>query len=456
MKKFLLLIIIILSSIFTINVNAENKCGNVTIKSTDTNFHCENNGDLTFSYNNLVYNKYFSVEGNIVSITDMEGLMASIPSSEKIITIEIRSESEVIGSINVENANYVEPTTEPSTTEPTTTAPNEISYVVTFDHNDGTGTTTERTCTVVDNNTYCNVTMPTIEGNANFSGWGTANTCKNGSTGSIRVTESTTYYACYLNQTQTSTNDAPLLKSLELVDSNTNEKINFGTFSIKNTSYEVTVLNEVKNIVVNAEADEGVEIVIAGNENLIEGKNPITIKLIKDDKETIYTIDVNRLKVGETLDKNHYLSKLEIGGYEINFNKNVLNYTVTIDNNIDELILNYEQENLKDSVTETGNSNLKNGSIIRIKLTGEEGESTEYTINIIKNEKDNTIIIIISSVIIFIILVLTVIVFVKANKKGTPPSNTNSKKDKTKKDKKSKNTKEVLPNSKEEIEILKF
>lgn len=463
MKKYFVFIIILCFLIPTLQVNA---C-NITVSSNYNNYTCTSvtvAGDKKFYYENVNYSQYFEINGTTINIVDMEGLMSSFPTTVKVAKIELKNDGKIIGIISVENSKYVEPSTSTTTTSTTTTTQaNQQTFTVTLVHNNGTNETTQRVCTVAGNDGYCTVTLPTLD-EEKFNGWGTAATCKDGSSGSIRLEENTTLYACYENQTQTSTSETPLLKTLTLLDEDTNEEIDFGVFSIKQTNYEFSVENDVKNIKIDATADDGINIIYSGNQNLNEGENIITIKLTNESgKENIYTFTVTRLKSGETIDNNHYLSNLTIGGYQISFDKNIFNYTVTVSNEVTKLELDYEAEEDRCSITEVGNSNLENGSVIKLNVTCDDENTTTYTINIIKEVKDNSLLMIIAGVIIFIILVLVIVVFVKSNKKqsGNISKNKEEKQVKNKnnkktKSKKNKNEPQVLPESKEEIEVLKF
>ena len=472
MKKRYFLVLIMFLALSILNVNAVELCDQ-TIADGDKNFYCgdKNNKNLSFKANNVIYTSYFDYKEDKIIIKDMKGLMKSLPTDQKEVKITIKSDGKTIGYVTVENSNYKEPTTT------TTTVANTQKYTIIFDHNDGTGEKTERQCETTSNGGSCPVNAPKLE-NDNFNGWGTQSTCKQGGSGRFTVEKDTTYYACYetneVEEEQEVTSNSLSLKSLKMLDQLTNKEIDIGTFKSDVEKYKFSVENSVTNIKVVPVVDDTIKVDVMGNVNLKEGENTLTIKLTGEDaEEKIYTFTVTRLKSGEVVDKNHYLANLTIPGYPISFDKTVKVYTVTIKSNVKELIINADPENPNDEVKIIANSDLVNGSTIKINVTGDDGEPTIYTINIIKEGMDNKLIMIIAGVIIFLILILTVVVFVKSNKKGdgnTTPKETKKKESKTKiktttktkttkatkKNKKAKNAPEVLPDANEDIEILKF
>ena len=99
--------------------------------------------------------------------------------------------------------------------------------------------------------------------------------------------------------------------------------------------------------------------------------------------------------------------KINIDGYNLNFNTKIKNYTLKIGN---EKSLNIKVNRDNDKILIGGNLNLQNGSIITITI--DELEKTTYVINIIK--KSNSYIYFI--VIIAIILVINIIRIIKTKK----------------------------------------
>lgn len=415
-KKIILLIFLFIPFI---KVNALNCYKNeIDITKVD-NFPCYNVGSdkLTFSYNDEDYSKYFNYSidsgenGKEATITLDKNLSFDSAFEKGFIIISDGTDK---ATITVKNKAYVKTTKQEETT---TTTKDVTKKEITVILDDGNNKKEEK-CTISSGQTYCNITLPKLDVEG-FTGWGTASTCKEGSIGSTKVEKNITYYACNEKNSNTETSSTIYLKTLKLTNKDTNEEIKIGTFSIKKTEYEIKVLNDVENINVEATSDENVKIDITGNENLKVGENEIIIKLTNDSNETNeYRIKVNRLNVGETISNIHYLKSLVIGGgYNINFNKNTFNYTITIPNEITKLEITPVVENTSDRYEILNNTNLVNGSIIKINVIGDNNETTTYNINIVKEKQINYLIYIGLGAVLLLIIILIILIIIKSNKK---------------------------------------
>jgi len=188
-------------------------------------------------------------------------------------------------------------------------------------------------------------------------------------------------------------------------------------FSIKKQEYEFKVLNDVTSLIIEASSNEDVKVEYSGNENLLVGENEIIIKL-SDNENNVneYKLIVTRLEEGQTINSINYLSALVVGNYNINFNKEVFNYNLTIDNDINELVINAVPL-IEDNLVEIkNNKELKDGSVISINVLDNEGSSTTYKINIIK-ESNNLLIYIAIGVILLLIVILIILIIIKKNQK---------------------------------------
>ena len=429
MKKIYSLLVSILIFIpFTI-VNAEEKgisCNNNEVFNLETcseacNFTCSGiSGDnITFTYNNEVdYTDHFKVDDNkkTIDIINKNFKFDSIFENGIIVI----SDGKTSGTISIKNKDY-----KPTTTTTTTKDPNIKEIVVTLDPNNGESSTT-KTCNIVVGSDTCSITLPKLE-TEGFNGWGTAPACKEGNSGSIKVEKDTTYYACYNNreeEPQTNTNNTLFLESLEILDKDTNEKIDYGTFSRRKTEYEFKVLYETENLDIKAIATDGIEVNITGNENLEVGENEVVIELTNENNETSeYKLLVTRLKEGEKIDNTHYLKSLAIGGYNIDFKKEVFIYNLTIPADVNRLEITAITENDEDSFEIKNNENLVNGSKIEIIVTNDDEEPTIYTINITKETKINIIFIIAIAIIALLVILLIVLIIIKSNKKKKNKTN---------------------------------
>ena len=88
---------------------------------------------------------------------------------------------------------------------------------------------------------------------------------------------------------------------------------------------------------------------------------------------------------------NNYLAKLEIKDYEIDFNKEILEYSITVDNDVDSLDIVAIAEDSRSNVTIYGNSNFKEGeNIVKIEVKSPDGSSRTYIIKVNKKKADVT------------------------------------------------------------------
>ena len=112
-----------------------------------------------------------------------------------------------------------------------------------------------------------------------------------------------------------------------------------------------------------------------------------------------------------------------IGGYNINFNKSTFDYKLTISSDINKLEITpiSEESDIKPIVL--NNENLKDGSVIKINLTGDDDITTTYSITITK-EKSNLILYIGLGVLGLLIIILIVLIIIKSNRKKKNNLNT--------------------------------
>lgn len=174
--------------------------------------------------------------------------------------------------------------------------------------------------------------------------------------------------------------------------------------------YNVSVLYDIDNIEVTAvPEDNKSKVEISGNNNLEVGSNKISILVTSEDNSTReYIINIERKNKNIELSNNTNISKLIIDNYNIDFNKDILNYTLKIKYE-DKLNINVELEDNTSSYIITGNDNLKNNSIISITVTSEDNTTRTYTINIKNNDKLIKIIFITIIIILIIINILRLI-----------------------------------------------
>jgi len=410
MKKFILLLICLFPLISVNALTCLSTTYDEPFKIEKRNFSCSGvEGDkLTFFQNEIDLKDYFeySIDSDKVATIKVDDTL-KFDSGLKSGLVKISDASNIF-TVYINNSAYVKPT---ESTTTTTTAVSEITYTVILDNK---GIKEERKCNVKKEGDTCNVNLPNLE-TEGFKGWGNSNTCQDGKFGSTKVNKNETYYACYEQKVEQT--KELYLKTLKVLDTN-NEEIKFGTFSIKKQEYSFKVLNEVDKLVIEATADENVNIEYTGNDNLIVGENEIIIKLTDDNNVTNeYKLKVTRLKEGETISNVNYLRALVVGNYSINFNKEVFNYDLVIDKDIYKLVINAVPLDEQHLVEYKNNNNLEDGSVIDINVLDGEGNVTTYKINIFK-ESNNMLLYVAIGVILLLIIILIILIIIKKNQKN--------------------------------------
>jgi len=112
---------------------------------------------------------------------------------------------------------------------------------------------------------------------------------------------------------------------------------------------------------------------------------PITV-VAEDGTTKTYTINVVKV---DNRSSNANLKELQIEGYEIAFDKNTLEYEITVESNVNELDITAIAESSKATVEIYGDTNLKTGlNEIKIVVTSEKGNSKTYTLKVTKKAKE--------------------------------------------------------------------
>ncbi len=185
--------------------------------------------------------------------------------------------------------------------------------------------------------------------------------------------------------------------------------------------YKTTVTYDVEKINVEAKAASEKAKINITNPNLKVGENTIIVKVTAENgavKE--YKIVVIRAEENKVLSNNNYLSGLLIEKYNISFDPNTFVYDLKIENE-ESLIIEATPSFENASVTVLGNENLKDGSVITISVTAENGETRNYRININKGDKSNGIptnYFVIGGLFILLIILIIIIIIQKRKKKN--------------------------------------
>ena len=168
-------------------------------------------------------------------------------------------------------------------------------------------------------------------------------------------------------------NNEKVIKYIKIND----EKIEFTDNKI-NLNVDFSV--EKADVVVKLQNDED-KYEVYGGEVLMPGINTVTI-IVARKNGTTYRYDIN-IKRPET---SNYLSSVEIKNSSIKFDKNKNNYTINVDKDTNKLDLIAKLEDENATMKITGNSNLKNGSKVEIKVTDTKGNTNTYVITVKKSD----------------------------------------------------------------------
>lgn len=189
----------------------------------------------------------------------------------------------------------------------------------------------------------------------------------------------------------TKTQEAPKsnnanIKSLTIKTNDDSDVVLSPVFNSGVYDYETTVASNVKTVSITPileDAKANAVISNNANEELKAGEdNKITITVTAEDgSKKAYNIIIKR----EALTSDATLKSLEIEEAEkFEFDKEKFTYNVKIDKNIKSLTIIYELSDENSTINIEGNSELKNGSIVKLIVTAQDGTKKVYTLNIIK------------------------------------------------------------------------
>ena len=124
-----------------------------------------------------------------------------------------------------------------------------------------------------------------------------------------------------------------------------------------------------------------------GNDNSNKNDDKKDNTIIDNNKDNSNNIDKDN-NDNKIDNQEEDITNIEINGYKIDFNKDIYEYTLSI-NDEDSLAIEPIINNDKITYTISGNEKLVNGSVIKITLLEDNNIKSEYTIKIIKKEKAN-------------------------------------------------------------------
>lgn len=189
----------------------------------------------------------------------------------------------------------------------------------------------------------------------------------------------------------TKTQEAPKsnnanIKSLTIKANDDSDVVLSPVFNPGVYDYEATVASTVKTVSITPileDAKSNAVISNNANEELKAGEdNKITITVTAEDgSKKAYNINIKR----EALTSDATLKNLEIEEIgKFKFDKDKFTYNVKIGKNVKSLTITYELSDENSTVDIEGNSKLKNGSVVKVIVTAQDGTKKAYTLNIQK------------------------------------------------------------------------
>ncbi len=191
-------------------------------------------------------------------------------------------------------------------------------------------------------------------------------------------------------------------------------KLSTGVVNVSSdkTSYEIKVPYENEDITIDAVSNNSkAKTEVKGDKKLKVGENVFEIIVTAENGDVkSYKLTVFRQEENVKLSSNNKLKKLTIDGYELDFNSNKYNYKIKTKE--DKLNITAECSDSKAGYEIDGNNKLKDGSVISIIVTAEDGTTRTYKITIEKKSSGG----ILPYIIFVILVVISIILFVLAKK----------------------------------------
>ena len=194
-----------------------------------------------------------------------------------------------------------------------------------------------------------------------------------------------TYTINITREASKSTNN--YLKSLTL----SNGSINFKKTT---TEYNIDVNKDIDKVTIEANLDDSKSSFENGfgsrTINLSLGNNTVYIRVRSESGQVrTYTLNINR---DDGRDSDSSLKNIKLSNGKLTFDKNTLEYKVTVEYKIDKMIIEATPNSDKAKVNITGNEELSVGdNIFKINVEAENGKITVYTITVIRKNQGEEI-----------------------------------------------------------------
>ena len=189
-------------------------------------------------------------------------------------------------------------------------------------------------------------------------------------------------------------------------------KLNSGnlTFDPDITEYRMYVPSTLEKLDITATAeDAAADVKIENPEKLEIGDNKVVITVTATDGTSkVYTLNIIKKEIGE-VSSNNYLKSLTISGYEIDFNRYVQEYSISLGKKT-YLNINAVAEDSNAEVTTDSTKYLTSNSVINIMVRAEDGSARIYKITLNKsNNSVAKVILIVFGVIVGLLLLAYII-----------------------------------------------
>ena len=147
----------------------------------------------------------------------------------------------------------------------------------------------------------------------------------------------------------------------------------------------------VKSVTFNGVLGDEYASTLAFKEYALTGDTTVITLPVVAENGDIKSYIINVVKVYPK-STNNYLSKLEIEGYEIDFDKDTLEYSIKVSSDVETLDITAVAEDSSARVNIYGNSNFKEGeNKVTVVVTAEDGSERTYTITVDKEAKKEVV-----------------------------------------------------------------
>lgn len=226
-----------------------------------------------------------------------------------------------------------------------------------------------------------------------------------------------TYIIHIVKEGTTSNVPSPSTKGSNYLSSLTIAGVNFN-FDKEVLDYNVSVTNEIESVNIYAFAeDRAATVNIYGGGSLKVGENTVTVTVTSTTgRSRTYTIKVIRKEDELGISSNTELATLNVGGYDIKFKPNKLDYELKIDKE-KTLVIMATPKSDRSNVYIVGNEDLSTFSTLKISVVAEDGSTSVYSIDISKDAWNTRIEIIIAAIGLAVAVGATVVIQVNRKKK---------------------------------------